>query len=262
MKALRLVFILIGTHCPEETRFRRGFSAEDEPQPTSGVLLPWAPSRCSGGAGRGGDDLGPDHGQQLEGTFAIAPQDHGAEGQEVMGLTVAKDDLLHAGADRDRKDRKKEERQDAALTIVTATGPPIEPAGEPDRQQDEIERQVQAQGCGGVGPAVHQVVNRPLQILAGPPGHRHGRRRGKNDQGANRHAAVDQVGHGHRGQQVKRYEQEKIQGAAGTTGPERRRQGRHGQPDHPERSAHRFGTVVLIDQGQANGPRGTVDSQW
>ncbi len=26
MKALRLVFILIGTHCPEETRFRRGFS--------------------------------------------------------------------------------------------------------------------------------------------------------------------------------------------------------------------------------------------
>ena len=119
-------------------RQMRKRGAEDEPQPTSGVLLPWAPSRCSGGAGRGGDDLGPDHGQQLEGTFAIAPQDHGAEGQEIMGLTVAKDDLLHAGADRDRKDRKKEERQDAALTIVTATGPPIEPAGEPDRQQDEI----------------------------------------------------------------------------------------------------------------------------
>ena len=197
---------------------------------------------------------GPTTASSSNGTFAIAPQDHGAEGQEIMGLTVAKDDLLHAGADRDRQDRKKEERQDAALTIVTATGPPIEPAGEPDRQQDEIERQVQAQGGGGVGPAVHQVVNRPLQILAGPPGHRHGRRRGKNDQGANRHAAVDQVGHGHRGQQVKRYEQEKIHGAAGTTGPERRRQGRHGQPDHPERSAHRFGTCCSHRSGPGEWP--------
>ena len=203
-------------------------------------------------AGLGWADLGPDHGDLIEGTLAIASQDHGAQGQQIMSLAVAKDGLLETCADGDRKDREQEERQDAALTIVTTTCPMVEPAGEPDRQQDEIECQVQTQGRGGIGPSVHQVIERPLQILAGPPGHRHGRRRGKQDQAANRHAAVDQVGHCHRGQQIERYEQEEIQPAAWSARPERRCQGRHGQPDHPKRSTRRFGRV----RSHRSGPGG------
>ena len=44
---------------------------------------------------------------------------------------------------------------------------------EPDRDHDEVQRQVQAQRGGGIGPAVQHVVDGAAQVGAGPPGDRH-----------------------------------------------------------------------------------------
>ena len=134
---------------------------EDEPEPAAGR----GPV-----AGLGG--VGADHGQDVERPLAVAPQDHRAEHQQVVGLAVAEPDLADPRGDGHGDTAARKPAQDPPLAVVAVSSPALEPAGRPDRDDEQVEHQVQAQArcpsrprpCGEVATAprrsalAHQVT--------------------------------------------------------------------------------------------------------
>ena len=209
-------------------------------------------------AGQGGTDNG-DH---LERLIAIAAEDHRAKRKQCTSLTMAKQDLAEPDHDGDRQHHQEEDGQDPSLMIIAAASPAVQRADDQYRCDDQVERQMQPQGCRTVGPAVDQIVDGPTQVGTGPPGDRHGSRRRQRDQSADRYPAVGEVGDRLRRQQAKRYEQEQVERTARPAGPDRRRQCGDRQPDDPERATDRLTRLGLVNQGRPDRPHGPEQTQW
>ncbi len=109
--------------------------------------------------------------------------------------------------------------------------------------------------------SVEDVVHGVAQAGAGPPRHRHGRRGRQPGEGADRDAAIHEVGDRLRGQQAQGYEEDEIEGTLRPIGPGRRGQGGDGQPDDPERAADRLAGIRLVDQGRSDRPDGAEQSE-
>ena len=174
---------------------------------------------------------------------------------------MAEPDLADARGGGDGQDGQQEPGQHPALAVVAAAGPAVEPPGEPDGGHEQVERQVQPQRGGRVDPAVQQVVDRPPEVGAGPPGDADGRRRGQPGQGPDRDPPVGQVGD--------RLRRPAGSAARAGTGPERPRARR---PDGRQPGAATASQttqkhpaddpgVVLVGQGQADRPGGGVEPQ-